>query len=93
MLKYFPEGSFDNPYEAVADFLLEYVMDHENYFSDIIVSIETGVLGGSNEYCQFGGDRFEFYFTDDWYEGGWIKVYGYVHVDDIQIPEMGEENE
>ena len=31
MLKYFPEGSFDNPYAVVGDFLDEYIMTHEDY--------------------------------------------------------------
>ena len=88
MLKYFPEGSFDNPYAVVGDFLDEYIMTHEDYYSDLIVSIETENLGKSNEYCSYAGDLGVFTFDNDWYEGGWIKVYGYVHLDDVQVPEM-----
>lgn len=94
MLKYFPEGSFDNPYEAVGDFLSEYIMTHDNYYSDLIVSIETENLGKSNEYCSCIGDSLDFYFDNDWHEGGWIKVYGYVHLDDVEVPEMeGDEHD
>lgn len=93
MLKYFPEGSFNNPYKAVDDFLNEYIMTHENYYSDLIVSIETENLGKSNEYCSLNED-WTFTFDDDWHEGGWIKVYGYVHLDDVQVPEMdGDEHD
>lgn len=89
MLKYFPEGSFDNAYTAVEGFLIEYIYRHENYFSSLIVDIETKNCGRSNEYCQSTGMG-GFCFDNDWHEGGWIKVYGYVHLDDVKVPEMEE---
>ena len=88
MLKYFPEESLGNPYVMVADFLDVYIRNHKDYYGDLIVCIETGNLGKSNEICTYWGEFGCFEFHNDWYEGGWIKVHGYTHLEHVVVPEM-----
>ena len=74
-----------NPYQAMINTIR--VLTKENGYecmSDRIVRIRTTVLGESNEYL--GINNGEYYWENDWYEGGEVELLGFINVDDITVP-------
>lgn len=78
-----------SPYEAVIDLIRE--MTKENgyeYISDRIVRIRTTTLGESNELLIFDGEDEDYYWQNDWYEGGEVELLGFIDVDNVKVPEL-----
>lgn len=74
-----------NPYDAVIDVIRELTKEdgHECMF-ERLVRIRTTVLGESNEYL--GVNDTDYYWNNDWYEGGDVEMLGFVDIEDIDIP-------
>jgi len=74
-----------NPYEAVIDVIRELTMENgcECMF-ERVVRIKTTILGESNELLLL--DDLDYYWENDWYEGGEVELLGFIDVDDIDVP-------
>ena len=73
-----------NPYQAMINTIR--VLTKENGYEcmcDRIVRIRTTVLGESNEYL--GVSNGDYYWENDWYEGGDVELLGFINVDDIIV--------
>lgn len=74
-----------DPYTAVADEIRKITKKNGyEYMAERIVRIRTTVLGESNEYL--GVENGEYYWENDWYEGGEVELLGFIDVDDIDVP-------
>ena len=78
-----------SPYEAVIDLIREMTKEDgcECVF-DRIVKIKTTVLGVSNELLLVDGEKMDYYWQTDWYEGGEVELLGFIDVDDVKVPEL-----
>ena len=78
-----------SPYVAVIDLIRE--MTKENGYEcvfDRIVKIKTTVLGVSNELLLVDGEKMDYYWQNDWYEGGEVELLGFINVDDVEVPNL-----
>lgn len=74
-----------DPYTAVVDVIRELAKKNGcECMCDRIVRIRTTVLGESNEYL--GIDNNDYYWENDWYEGGEVELLGFIDVDDVDVP-------
>lgn len=76
-----------DPYTAVTDVIRELTKKngYECMF-DRIVRIRTTTLGESNEYL--GVSNGNYYWENDWYEGGEVELLGFIDVEDIEVPPL-----
>ena len=81
------DTSKKDPYKAVIDTIRELTMENgcESIF-ERIVRIKTTVLGKSNELLLVDGA--DYYWQNDWYEGGQVELIGFVNVDDVEVPRL-----
>ena len=79
------DTSILSPYDAVIEVIRE--LTKENGYEcivDRIARIKTTVLGESNEYL--GVVNNDYYWENDWYEGGEVELLGFIDVDKIAVP-------
>ena len=79
----------DDPYKAVIDVIRE--MTKENGYEcmfERIVRIKTTVLGESNELLLI--DNGDYYWANDWYEGGQVELLGFIDIDDVRVPRFSD---
>ena len=83
------DTSKKDPYTAVIDAIRELTRENgcECMF-DRIVRIKTTVLGESNELLLI--DNHEYYWQNDWYEGGQVELLGFIDVDDVRVPRFSD---
>ena len=74
-----------DPYSAVIDVIRDMTMEngYECVF-ERLVRIKTTVLGESNELLLI--DHGDYFWPNDWYEGGEVELLGFVDLDDIEVP-------
>lgn len=74
-----------NPYQTIIDMIRERtsVNGHE-VIKERIVRIKIGDTY-TNEYLGFDGS--DYFFLNDWYEGGIVELVGFIDIDAIDIPE------
>ena len=79
------DTSKKNPYKAVIDVIRELTKENgcECMF-ERIVRLKTTVLGESNELLLI--DDGDYYWENDWYEGGQVELIGFIDVDDVEVP-------
>ena len=79
-----------NAYDAVCDVIREMTRNADGYevMTERIVRIRTTVLGESNELLLC--DEFDYYWETDWYEGGEVELLGFIDLDDVDVPFIGE---
>ena len=73
----FREGTFSDPYKTVSDYLVHYFYKNKITMEDVILDIETTVLGRDKEIAVLTPEGEGFDFINDWYEGGDILLWGY----------------
>ncbi len=74
----------DSPYVLLSAFLDRWASKHKVY-CDLIVDIQTGVLGKDRVIAtrtEYGC----YFFEDDWYEGGDVELLGITPIDEIEEP-------
>ena len=79
----------NDPYKAVIDVIRE--MTKENgceCMFDRIVRIKTTTLGESNELLLI--DNGDYYWENDWYEGGQVELLGFIDIDDVRVPRFSD---
>lgn len=79
------DTSKKDPYKAVIDVIRE--LTKENGYEcmfERIVRLKTTVLGESNELLLI--DDGDYYWENDWYEGGQVELIGFIDVDDVEVP-------
>lgn len=79
------DTSKKDPYKAVIDVIRE--LTKENGYecmSERIVRLKTTVLGENNELLLI--DDGDYYWENDWYEGGQVELIGFIDVDDVEVP-------
>ena len=78
-----------DPYTAVIDVIRQLTMEDgcECVF-DRIVRLKTTILGESNELLLV--DNGDYYWENDWYEGGKVELLGFIDVDDVHVPRFSE---
>ena len=78
----------NDPYKTVIDEIRRLsTTDGVEIVSDKIVRIKTGDTI-TNEYLGFDGGEGEYFFIDDWYEGGDVELLGFVNIEDIDVPAL-----
>ena len=83
------DTSNKDPYTAVIDVVRE--MTKENgceCMFERIVRIKTTILGESNELLLI--DNNEYYWGNDWYEGGQVELLGFIDVDEVRVPRFSD---
>ena len=73
-----------SPYVLLSAFLDRWTSEHDVY-CDLIVDIQTGVLGKDRVLAtrtEYGC----YFFEDDWYEGGDVELLGITPIDEIDEP-------
>ena len=78
------DKSKKDPYKAVIDVIRELTKENgcECMF-ERIVRLKTTVLGESNELLLI--DDGDYYWENDWYEGGQVELIGFIDVDDVEV--------
>lgn len=79
----------NDPYKAVIDVIRE--MTKENgceCMIERIVRIKTTTLGESNELLLI--DNGDYYWANDWYEGGHVELLGFIDIDDVRVPRFSD---
>lgn len=76
-----------DPYEAVINKIRELTKDKDGiqHIGTYIVKIYTTVLGVSNELLLWDEES-DYYFENDWYEGGDVKLLGFIALEDVKVP-------
>lgn len=82
--------SNNNPYDAVCDVVRELTRSKEGHeqICDRIVRIRTTNLGESNELLLV--EDYDYIWQTDWYEGGEVELLGFIDLDDVAVPLIGE---
>jgi hypothetical protein len=75
----FREGTFSDPYKTVSNYLVDYFYKNKITMEDVILDIETTILGRDKEIAILTPEG-DFDFVNDWYEGGDIRLWGYTPV-------------
>ena len=76
-----------NPYDAVIEVIREMTMiDGCECMNERIVRIKTTVLGESNELLRI--NDFDYYWENDWYEGGDVELIGFIDIDDVEVKKI-----
>ena len=73
-----------SPYGLLSAFLDKWTSEH-NVYCDLIVDIQTGVLGKDRVLATRTEDGC-YFFKDDWYEGGDVELLGITPIDEIEEP-------
>ena len=81
------------PYAAVIDVIRELTKeDGLEVMADRIVRVKTTVLGESNELLLID-ENMDYYWENDWYEGGEVELLGFVNVDEVEVKNIKKSKE
>ena len=75
----------NNPYETVADIVVQDIEKRHKPYGTVLVRLWTSVLGYTTTILSYDCNEGEWCWETDWYEGGDIKLIGYILVEDIDI--------
>lgn len=76
----------NDPYKEIIDIIRKKTsVNGCEVCKDRIVRIKTDNTI-TNEYLGFDGSSGEYFFINDWYEGGDVELIGFVDIDSIDIP-------
>ena len=78
----------NGPYDAVAEKIRELSKDENGieHIGTYIVCLSTTVLGASNELLLWDCETNDYYWGDDWYEGGEVELLGFIEMQDVKVP-------
>ena len=77
-----------NPYTEVIEAIRELTKENGlEVMADRIVRIKTTVLGERNELLLIG-ENMDYYWYNDWYEGGKVELLGFINIDEVEVKEF-----
>ena len=76
------------PYDAVVNKIRKLTTDKDGceHIGTYIVRIYTTVLGVSNELLLWNCETNDYYWDNDWFEGGEVKLLGFIEMQDVKVP-------
>lgn len=78
-----------DPYNAVANKIRELTKDELGieHIGTYIVCIKTTTLSfPTNELMLWDCETDDYYFDNDWYEGGEVELLGFIELEDVNVP-------